>query len=224
MLGLAPHLLCSAYATGSRQAVGARRCDAPRCSLLADLATAPGVADLAAVPLLPGAAVLVAASVAGFVLASPRPTGPVGAPYPADAKGYDPEAADAFYGARLPFVASRLLKLGSITLAFNVRLGLDYLAYKNAGAPEGEPWPNEADRAKEALSLATQLGPTFIKLAQALSIRTDLIPEAYALELRQLQDAVPAFDSDEARAIIARELKTAPGAKGLASIFKELSP
>ena len=169
MLGLAPHLLCSAYATGSRQAVGARRCDAPRCSLLADLATAPGVADLAAVPLLPGAAVLVAASVAGFVLASPRPTGPVGAPYPADAKGYDPEAADAFYGARLPFVASRLLKLGSITLAFNVRLGLDYLAYKNAGAPEGEPWPNEADRAKEALSLATQLGPTFIKLAQALS-------------------------------------------------------
>ena len=223
MLGLAPHLLCSAYATGSRQAVSSRRCDAPRCSLLDDLATAPALADLASVPLLPGAAALVAASVVGAALAT-RPTGPVGAPYPADAKGYDPEAADAFYGARLPFVASRLLTLGSITLAFNVRLGLDYLAYKNAGAPEGKPWPNEADRAKEALSLATQLGPTFIKLAQALSIRTDLIPEAYALELRQLQDAVPAFDSDEARAIIARELKTAPGAKGLASIFKELSP
>ena len=33
------------------------------------------------------------------------------------------------------------------------------------------------------------MGPTFIKLGQALSIRTDLIPEAYALELRQLQDA-----------------------------------
>ena len=29
-----------------------------------------------------------------------------------------------------------------------------------------------------------------IKLAQALSIRTDLIPEAYALELRQLQVAL----------------------------------
>jgi hypothetical protein len=165
MLGLAP-LLCSAYATGSRQAVSSRRCVAPRCSLLADLATAPGLADLASVPLLPGAAVLVAASVAGAAFAT-RPTGPVGAPYPADAKGYDPEAANAFYGARLPFVASRLLTLGSITLAFNVRLGLDYLAYKNAGAPEGEPWPNEKDRAKEALSLATQLGPTFIKLAQA---------------------------------------------------------
>ena len=46
---------------------------------------------------------------------------------------------------------------------------------------------NEKVRAKEALKLSTQLGPTFIKLGQALSIRTDLIPEAYALELRQLQ-------------------------------------
>ena len=167
MLWLAPQL-CSAYAAGSRQAVSPRRCDAPRCSLLADLATAPLVADLASAPLLPGAAVLVAASAAGAVLAT-RPTGPVGAPYPADAKGYDPAAADAFYGARPLVVASRLLRLGSITLAFNVRLGLDYLAYKRAGAPEDESWPNEADRAKEALALATQLGPTFIKLAQALT-------------------------------------------------------
>ena len=167
MLWLAPQL-CSAYAAGSRQAVSPRRCDAPRCSLLADLATAPLLTDLASAPLLPGAAVLVAASAAGAVLAT-RPTGPVGAPYPADAKGYDPAAADAFYGARPLVVASRLLRLGSITLAFNVRLGLDYLAYKRAGAPEDESWPNEADRAKEALALATQLGPTFIKLAQALT-------------------------------------------------------
>jgi len=212
-----------AYTTGSRPAIASRRCDAPRCSLLSDLATAPALADLASVPLVPGAAGLVAASVAGAAWAT-RPTGPVGAPYPADAKGYDPEAADVFYGSRLPFVAARLLRLGSLTLAFNLRLGLDYLAYKRAGAPEGEPWPNEADRAREALGLATQLGPTFIKLAQALSIRTDLIPETYALELRQLQDAVPAFDSDEARAILAREL-LAPGAKalGLTSIFTELS-
>lgn len=69
--------------------------------------------------------------------------------------------------------------------------------------------------------------PTFIKLAQALSIRTDLIPEAYALQLRQLQDAVPAFDSDQARAIIARELISrelhAAGAEGLDAIFTTLS-
>lgn len=49
---------------------------------------------------------------------------------------------------------------------------------------------SQAERAKDALALVTQLGPTFIKLGQALSIRTDLVPPAYALELRKLQDAV----------------------------------
>jgi hypothetical protein len=112
----------------------------------------------------------------------------IGAPYPARADGYDPEAADRFYGARLPLVVWRLATLTYLTGAFNVRLLLDYAQYKRAGSPEGEPWPNEKDRAKEALSIAVGLGPTFIKLAQALSIRTDLIPEAYALELRQLQE------------------------------------
>lgn len=53
----------------------------------------------------------------------------------------------------------------------------------------GQLEKNEGERAKECLSLANDMGPTFIKLGQALSIRTDLIPEAYALELRQLQDA-----------------------------------
>ena len=152
-------LLCSSYVTGSwRPAIGGPRCAAPRLSVLSDLTTAPALADLASVPLVP-AVLLVAASVADAAWTT-RPEGPIGAPYPAQADGYDPEAADAFYGARLPFVASRLLRLGSLTLAFNLRLGLDYLAYKRAGAPEGEPWPNEPDRASEALVLATQLGPT----------------------------------------------------------------
>jgi predicted unusual protein kinase regulating ubiquinone biosynthesis (AarF/ABC1/UbiB family) len=31
---------------------------------------------------------------------------------------------------------------------------------------------NQPERAKEALELVTQLGPTYIKLGQALSIRT----------------------------------------------------
>jgi predicted unusual protein kinase regulating ubiquinone biosynthesis (AarF/ABC1/UbiB family) len=147
----------------------------------------------------------------------------IGAPYAADRDAYDPVAADRFYISRLPTVISRLLKVGSITFSFNIRLALDYWAYCRAGKPEGESWPNECDRAKEALELATQLGPTFIKLAQALSIRTDLIPEAYALELRQLQDAVPPFDSEEAKKILARELRMRGGPSGLSTIFNSLS-
>ena len=108
---------------------------------------------------------------------------PLGTPYEADAKAYDPDAADRFYAKRLDRVAARLLRLGALTFTLNAKLLLDLRAYKAAGSPEDEPWPNEAERAKEVLSIATQLGPTFIKLAQALSIRTDLIPEAYALEV-----------------------------------------
>jgi predicted unusual protein kinase regulating ubiquinone biosynthesis (AarF/ABC1/UbiB family) len=71
----------------------------------------------------------------------------------------------------------------------------------------------------QVLYLLTQLGPTFIKLGQSLSIRTDLIPEAYALELRKLQDAVPPFDSDEARDILRKEL----GVQDLSEVFSKLT-
>ena len=151
------------------------------------------------------------------------PRGAIGAPYAADAKAYDPIAANSYYLGRLPAVAARLARLAVLTTGFNARLGLDYFAYKRAGAPEDESWPNEKERAKEALDLATQLGPTFIKLAQALSIRTDLIPEAYALELRELQDAVPSFDNDQARSILANELGL-KDASELSTIFTALSP
>ena len=58
-----------------------------------------------------------------------------------------------------------------------------------------------------------------ILLGQALSIRTDLINEAYALELRKLQDAVTPFDSVEAKKIICREL----GIKEVSEVFLSLS-
>ena len=51
-----------------------------------------------------------------------------------------------------------------------------------------------------------KLGPTFIKIGQAVSTRADLLPLAYVMELSKLQDSVPAFDHDEAMRIIEREL------------------
>ncbi|MGM0461337.1 MAG: ABC1 kinase family protein [Fibrobacterota bacterium] len=50
-----------------------------------------------------------------------------------------------------------------------------------------------------------ELGPTFIKLAQILSVRPDLIPLDIAEELSNLQDRVPPFPSEEARDIIEAE-------------------
>lgn len=52
----------------------------------------------------------------------------------------------------------------------------------------------------------SELGPSFIKLAQILSSRPDLITTEYADEFKKLQDKVPPFPSESAGRIIEAEL------------------
>ncbi len=62
---------------------------------------------------------------------------------------------------------------------------------------------------KQATWLRTSLinlGPTFIKIGQALGTRADLLPLAYVKELSTLQDQVPAFSTADAFARIEAEL------------------
>jgi len=62
-------------------------------------------------------------------------------------------------------------------------------------------------RRGERLALAFQrLGPSFIKLGQALSTRSDLLGETMAADLSTLQDRLPPFPSDQAEAAVAEEL------------------
>jgi len=128
-------------------------------------------------------------------------------PYPPGSFTYNPKLASEFYGRRPLLVLQRILRLATLTSTFNSSILFDWLILGKLLKDENYTAlkRNEPQRAKEALVLATQLGPTFIKLGQALSIRTDLIPEAYALELRQLQDAVPPFDSKEAKDVLKKE-------------------
>lgn len=68
-------------------------------------------------------------------------------------------------------------------------------------------WPSTKEPATaERLRMAfAELGPSFIKLAQLLSSRPDLITKRFADEFKKLQDRVPSFSSNEAVQIIEQE-------------------
>ena len=77
-------------------------------------------------------------------------------------------------------------------------------------------WRRHAGRADEAVTRLTiperlrrtleQLGPTYIKLGQLLSGRTDLLPPDYIAEFSKLLDAAPPVPAGQIRAVIEEEL------------------
>jgi len=71
----------------------------------------------------------------------------------------------------------------------------------------GKHVDSSMSRAERLRYAAEELGPTFVKLAQVLSMRPDLIPPDVATELQKLQDEVSPFSYEEVRNIIKEELK-----------------
>ena len=61
-------------------------------------------------------------------------------------------------------------------------------------------------RAQWLVGTLLDLGPTFIKLGQALSTRADLLPPEYVEALTRLQDKVPEFSAEDAIATVEAEL------------------
>lgn len=51
-----------------------------------------------------------------------------------------------------------------------------------------------------------ELGPSFVKLGQVMSTRTDVLPTTYTDVLKTLTDEVPGFDGRRAKEIVSREL------------------
>jgi ubiquinone biosynthesis protein len=81
------------------------------------------------------------------------------------------------------------------------RLGLARRGELAAPAERGEA--TDAARLRSALE---ELGPTFVKFGQMLSVRADVFPDEVTAELRELQANVRPFDGALAREIVEREL------------------
>lgn len=78
---------------------------------------------------------------------------------------------------------------------------------------------NRQKRASQLRQVLIDLGPTFIKVGQALSTRPDLVRKDFLEELTKLQDQLPPFPTPLARAIIEAELGYSPE-----EIFSTISP
>ncbi|XP_011074132.1 uncharacterized aarF domain-containing protein kinase At1g71810, chloroplastic [Sesamum indicum] len=74
-------------------------------------------------------------------------------------------------------------------------------------------------RAAELREILVQLGPAYIKIAQAISSRPDLIPPSYLDELSVLQDRIAPFSTEVAFDIIEQELGLP-----IDELFSEISP
>jgi len=64
----------------------------------------------------------------------------------------------------------------------------------------------DAPFARRLRRVLAELGPTFVKLGQVLSVRPDIVPSDVIAELEHLQDDVPPADPDEVRQMLEAEL------------------
>jgi predicted unusual protein kinase regulating ubiquinone biosynthesis (AarF/ABC1/UbiB family) len=108
---------------------------------------------------------------------------------------YDPKVIAAYYSKRPLLVARRVIFTFWSFLTFVTGLLWDRLT----GA-------SPLQRAEQLRTIITNLGPTYIKVGQALSTRPDLVPPDFLAELTKLQDQLPPFSNDVAFAIVEEEL------------------
>ena len=125
---------------------------------------------------------------------------------------YDPDALADYFGKRPGAVFSRVLQVASTSASYLTGLAWD--------AARGKLEEAEVARAAQLRRTIVSLGPFFIKLGQALSIRPDILSPRAMVELQQLCDKVPSFPSDLAFATICEELDV----DSVGEVFSEITP
>jgi len=127
---------------------------------------------------------------------------------------YDPSALSAYFSSRPGAVLTRVWQLATAGGGWAVRTAVAAARGKLTPGSEGEVAAVAGLR-----NVLVSLGPFYIKLGQALSIRPDILSPQAMVQLQQLCDKVPPFDSRLAMATVADEL----GAP-VADIFSTITP
>ncbi|PSC74356.1 putative aarF domain-containing kinase chloroplastic [Micractinium conductrix] len=124
---------------------------------------------------------------------------------------YDPDTIADYWERRPVSVFTRIIQLLSISSGFLSSFAVDYF--------KGDLSKNEVKRAIELRNIMTSLGPAYIKIGQALSIRPDLLSPAAMNELQALCDKVPSYDSAVAMELLSTELE-----RPWQEVYSELTP
>ena len=124
--------------------------------------------------------------------------------------GYDQKAISEYYRYRPWLVVWRAIKI--IWFFGSFLLLLQWDRWTN------QPVATSQRRATQLRDILTSLGPTFIKVGQALSTRPDLIHRDFLDELIKLQDDLPPFDNYIAHSIIENQLGCT-----IDQVYRELS-
>ena len=124
---------------------------------------------------------------------------------------YDPKIISSYYRFRPWRVIWRAIATIWLFGNFILHLYLDKLTNREE--------INRPKRATELRKIITVLGPTYIKVGQALSTRPDLIRKDFLDELTKLQDSLPPFENQIAFKIIESDLGCP-----IAEVYREFSP
>ena len=127
---------------------------------------------------------------------------------------YQPELLADYFGKRPLAVLTRIGQIMGTSAGW--LSGVAIRALKGELAPGSAA---EVESVAELRSIIVSLGPFFIKLGQALSIRPDILSPQAMVELQQLCDKVPSFDSALAMQTIRDEL----GVKDVSEVYSEIT-
>ncbi|KAG1657380.1 hypothetical protein FOA52_007579 [Chlamydomonas sp. UWO 241] len=117
---------------------------------------------------------------------------------------YDAAEVEEYFRRRPVSVALRSAQIATEMAGFGASLLTDIWT--------GRREANEPARAAQLRGVIERLGPAFVKVAQAISTRVDLLPPAYFTQIALLQDRVPPFPCDEAYAAMEAAFGQPPSA------------